>query len=128
MNSALKCSRCGRLWVFWNGFDSAPVSYAQEQLVVLSEVAEKELAKGLISKGFEIYLHKELGGKPSFSTKGREFDGAYGANNSTWYEAKSGRYWEDHVQAASKGFEKFKSDIGAHARIAKGSGASFEVH
>lgn len=30
MNSALKCSRCGRLWVFWNGFDSAPVSYAQE--------------------------------------------------------------------------------------------------
>lgn len=30
MNSALKCSRCGRLWVFWNGFDSAPVSYIQE--------------------------------------------------------------------------------------------------
>lgn len=31
MSSVLKCSRCGRLWVFWNGFDSAPVSYTPEE-------------------------------------------------------------------------------------------------
>ncbi|SFW97607.1 filamentous hemagglutinin, partial [Pseudomonas sp. NFPP09] len=90
--------------------------------------SEDGAAKGLIGQDFENYLYKELGGKPSFSTKGREFDGAYGANNSIWYEAKSGRYWEDHAQAGSKGFDKFKSDVGAHARIAKDNGASFEVH
>jgi len=90
--------------------------------------SEDGAAKGLIGQDFEKYLYKELGGKPSFSTKGREFDGAYGANNSIWYEAKSGRYWEDHAQAGSKGFDKFKSDVGAHARIAKDNGASFEVH
>lgn len=90
--------------------------------------AAGQSAKGLIGQIFEKYLYKELGGKPSFSTKGREFDGAYGANNSIWYEAKSGRYWEDHAQAGSKGFDKFKSDVGAHARIAKDNGASFEVH
>jgi len=90
--------------------------------------SEDGAAKGLIGQDFEKYLYKELGGKPSFSTKGREFDGAYGANNSIWFEAKSGRYWEDHAQAGSKGFDKFKSDVGAHARIAKDNGASFEVH
>ena len=44
--------------------------------------SEDGAAKGLIGQDFEKYLYKELGGKPSFSTKGREFDGAYGANNS----------------------------------------------
>lgn len=31
MSSALKCPRCKRLWIFWNGFDFAPLSYAPEQ-------------------------------------------------------------------------------------------------
>jgi len=90
--------------------------------------SEEGGALGLIGKDFETYLHRELGGKPSFSTNGREFDGAYGVNESIWYEAKSGRYWEDHAQIDSRGFEKFKSDVGAHARIAKDNGATFEVH
>ena len=30
MKSILKCPSCSRLWVFWNGFDSAPDSYAPE--------------------------------------------------------------------------------------------------
>jgi hypothetical protein len=30
MNSALKCSCCGRLLVFWNGFDVSPISYMPE--------------------------------------------------------------------------------------------------
>ncbi|WP_179300364.1 hypothetical protein, partial [Snodgrassella alvi] len=85
-------------------------------------------AQGLIGKDFENYLHQTLGGKGSFKNQGREFDGAYGPNNSIWYEAKSGRYWQDHAQAGSKGFEKFKSDVGSHASIAKQNGASFEVH
>lgn len=30
MNSALKCSCCGRLLVFWNGFDVSTISYMPE--------------------------------------------------------------------------------------------------
>ncbi|MCX8670873.1 hypothetical protein J3U22_06290 [Gilliamella sp. B2865] len=85
-------------------------------------------AQGLVDKDFENYLNQTLGGKGSFTYKGREFDGAYGPNNSIWYEAKSGRYWQDHAQAGSKGFEKFKSDVVSNASIAKQNGASFEVH
>ena len=85
-------------------------------------------AQGLVGKDFENYLNQTLGGKGSFTYNGREFDGAYGKNNSILYEAKSGRYWQDHAQAGSKGFEKFKSDVGFHASIAKQNGASFEVH
>ena len=86
-------------------------------------------AQGFIGKDFENYLHQTLGGKGSFKNQGREFDGAYDPKNSIWYEAKSGRYWQDHAQAVSKGFEKFKSDVGSHANIiAKQDGASFEVH
>ncbi|MBI0128723.1 MULTISPECIES: hypothetical protein [Snodgrassella] len=73
-------------------------------------------------------MHQTLGGKGSFKNQGREFDGAYGPNNSIWYEAKSGRYWQDHAQTGSKGFEKFKSDVGSHASITKQNGVSFEVH
>lgn len=73
-------------------------------------------------------MNQTLSGKGSFTNQGREFEGAYGANNSIWYEAKSGRYWSDHSQAGSKGFEKFKSDVGSHASIAKQNGAYFEVH
>lgn len=32
------------------------------------------------------------------------------------------------MQLGSKGLETFKSDVGAHARIAKDNDASFEVH
>lgn len=30
MKSFLKCSSCGRLWFFWDGFESEPISYKQE--------------------------------------------------------------------------------------------------
>ncbi|WP_052493857.1 MULTISPECIES: hemagglutinin repeat-containing protein [Pseudomonas] len=93
-----------------------------------SESDGRDTAQGLVGTDFENYLHDVLGGQPSFSIKGREFDGKYGEGDSIWYEAKSGRYWEDQVRLGSKGLEKFKSDVGAHARIAKDNGASFEVH
>ncbi|WP_261821318.1 hemagglutinin repeat-containing protein, partial [Pragia fontium] len=88
----------------------------------------RDSAQGLIGTDFEDYLHNQLGGKGSFNSKGREFDGAYGPSNSIWYEAKSGRYWESQTQPDSKGFEKFKSDVGSHVKIARENGASFEVH
>lgn len=31
MNSILKCPKCGRLWVFWDGFDSDPSCYSPEK-------------------------------------------------------------------------------------------------
>jgi len=30
MKSILKCNRCGRLWIFWDGFESEPISYLPE--------------------------------------------------------------------------------------------------
>jgi len=30
MNSFLKCDKCGRLWVFWDGYDNPPTLYAPE--------------------------------------------------------------------------------------------------
>ncbi|HAE6952235.1 TPA_asm: RHS repeat-associated core domain-containing protein, partial [Salmonella enterica subsp. enterica serovar Infantis] len=84
-------------------------------------------AQGLIGVDFEDYLHEHLGGKGNFKSGGREFDGAYGTDDSIWYEAKSGRYWQDRAQPG-KGFDKFKSDVGDHARIARANGASFEVY
>ena len=99
-------------------------------IIVKVEIKKGELAssKGLVGTDFEGYLHNKLGGKSSFKFEGREFDGAYGTNNSIWYEAKSGNYWRDQAAPDTKGFEKFKSDVGHHAQIARKNGASFEVH
>lgn len=30
MRSILRCPRCGRLWVFWDGFENPPASYIPE--------------------------------------------------------------------------------------------------
>ena len=30
MKSILRCQVCGRLWFFWNGFNSEPTSYAPD--------------------------------------------------------------------------------------------------
>lgn len=29
MKSFIKCEKCNRLWVFWNGFESEPIQYVQ---------------------------------------------------------------------------------------------------
>ncbi len=81
-------------------------------------------AKGITGIDFENYLQKKLSGRGSFKMDGRQFDGAY---NNRWYEAKSGKYWENHAQIG-KGFDKFRSDIGERASIARKHGALFEVH
>lgn len=80
--------------------------------------------RGLVGQEFEAWLARQPGGTGPFKSDGREFDGAY---EDRWYEAKSGRYWEDHAQPGP-GFEKFKSDIGARRRIARQHGKTYEVH
>ncbi|MFK8301724.1 hypothetical protein ACI75Y_02325 [Capnocytophaga stomatis] len=84
-------------------------------------------AKGLIGKEFEIFLHKHLpDAQGSFSKMGRDFDGAYD-NGKKWFEAKSGRYWEDQIISNSRGLEKFKSDMGSRLKIAIENGANYEL-
>jgi hypothetical protein len=31
MKSCLECPSCKRLWIFWNGFDAAPVEYVPQK-------------------------------------------------------------------------------------------------
>jgi filamentous hemagglutinin len=78
----------------------------------------------LTGKSFEEYLAKLFGGKSSFTTNGREFDGAYGK---VWYEAKSGQYWANQCKTKTQ-IGKFQSDIGDHLKIAKENGKLFELH
>ncbi|GAB4199035.1 MAG: hypothetical protein Tsb002_34270 [Wenzhouxiangellaceae bacterium] len=30
MNSMLKCAKCERLWIFWNGYSSEPTCYVKQ--------------------------------------------------------------------------------------------------
>lgn len=80
--------------------------------------------KRLRGAEFETWLQQKHGGFGPFKQGGREFDGGLGKR---WFEAKSGRYWEDHAQQGS-GFEKFKSDMGSRRRIAADNDATLEVH
>ena len=73
---------------------------------------------------FENWLAEKFSGFGPFKKGGREFDGGVG---SRWFEAKSGRYWQDYAQPG-KGFDKFKSDMGSRQRIAAENGATMEVH
>ena len=34
MTSALRCPRCGRLWIFWAGYTGEPAEYVPEELRV----------------------------------------------------------------------------------------------
>ncbi len=80
----------------------------------------------LRGSAYENYLVKNLkGGSGSFKKGGREFDGSYNFGK-TWFEAKSGNYWKD-VTSSKAGFAKFKSDMGDRLRIAKESGAEYEL-
>ena len=79
--------------------------------------------QGLIGKAFEDWLTQSDGGDGAFKVDGRDFDGGQGRR---WWEAKSGRYWVDHVHDAF-GVAKFKSDMGHRLQIARGHRATFEV-
>ncbi|MEU6080008.1 RHS repeat-associated core domain-containing protein [Streptomyces sp. NPDC047108] len=78
---------------------------------------------------YEDFLVGKLGGRGSFKSGGREFDGAYvqeGAQAETWYEAKSGRFWHTAMNRP-KVMEKFRGNVGDARRIANEGGAEFAV-
>ncbi|MGW1053519.1 PrsW family glutamic-type intramembrane protease [Streptomyces sp. NPDC002521] len=82
---------------------------------------------------YEDFLMEKLGGtpgpdgRPGFKTGGRQFDGQYTdptTGSETWYEAKSGRYW-DRVNSNEKEMLRFKSKLGDARRIARENGIQF---
>lgn len=82
---------------------------------------------------YEDFLMEKLGGtpgpdgRPGFKTGGRQFDGTYTDPETgidTWYEAKSGRYW-DRVNSNKKEMLRFKSKLGDARRIARENDAQF---
>ena len=90
----------------------------------LNRLLGRGRGKGLIGKDFEDFLVRKLNGRGSFKVGGREFDGAVG---NTWYEAKSGQYWE-MLQSNSSRLGKFKSDMGRGLEIASRNRASYMLH
>ena len=68
-------------------------------------------------------MKQKYGGTGSFSVGGRQFDGAIG---NTWYEAKSGEFWEMLLSSAKK-LEDFKTSMGHRLSIARANGASYEL-
>ncbi|WP_225850132.1 hypothetical protein [Streptomyces sp. HPF1205] len=82
----------------------------------------------LRGRAYEDYLQEELGGDRGFSEGGRQFDGTYTADDGTetWFEAKSGQFWE-LANRDAKTMAKFKSNLGDARRIAIEEGKAFEV-
>ncbi|MFF4740706.1 hypothetical protein ACFY2W_33170 [Streptomyces sp. NPDC001262] len=88
-------------------------------------------SKGVLAerrgRKYEEYLHQKLEGGDSFREGKREFDGSYPGGKedaTTWYEAKSGAYW-DRANSDPKVMEKFKSNLGEARSIAAQRGKEF---
>jgi hypothetical protein len=79
-------------------------------------------------QAYEDHLQEQLGGNGSFRQGGREFDGSYTEDDGTetWYEAKSGKYW-DLVNRNPKVMAKFKANLGDARRIATENGSGFQL-
>ena len=77
----------------------------------------------LVGKAFEDWLTRKYGGEGAFKVDGRDFDGRQG---NRWWEAKSGRYWVDHVRDEIS-VAKFQSDMGHRLQIAREHRATFEI-
>ncbi|MDJ1137627.1 putative T7SS-secreted protein [Streptomyces iconiensis] len=78
---------------------------------------------------YEKHLQEKLGGGNGFSEGGRQFDGAFvdsATGRGTWYEAKSGNFWEN-VQDNPKRAAKFFSTEGQKLDIANGKGIDYQV-
>ncbi|MDI3409054.1 RHS repeat-associated core domain-containing protein [Streptomyces sp. B-S-A6] len=76
---------------------------------------------------YERSLQEQLGGGGSFKEGGREFDGAFvdeGTGRGTWYEAKSGEFWE---KMDDKRAGKFFSTEGQKQQIAMSKGVDYMV-
>ncbi|MEV4440966.1 hypothetical protein AB0K09_18495, partial [Streptomyces sp. NPDC049577] len=96
-----------------------------------SEAGATQESKGTLAekagRAYEVYLQRKLEGGDSFREGGREFDGSYPGgkeDSTTWYEAKSGAYW-DRLNRYEKEMLKFKSKLGDARRIAEQNGKEF---
>ncbi|MFF4085178.1 DUF6531 domain-containing protein [Streptomyces sp. NPDC001777] len=85
--------------------------------------------------GYEIYLMNKLNGipgkdgKPGFTGVKRQIDGKFidpETGGEVWYEAKSGRFWDD-INADQRKMATFKSKLGEARREAIDSGATYIV-
>ncbi|MGW0885527.1 RHS repeat-associated core domain-containing protein [Streptomyces sp. NPDC002671] len=86
-------------------------------------------AAQLHGDAYEEFLQGELGGGGGFSEMGRQFDGAYidsATGKGTWYEAKSGRFFEDTLKDPKR-LSKFYSTEGQKAGIAADRGVGYKV-
>lgn len=78
---------------------------------------------------YEKSLVDRLGGGGGFSENGRQFDGAFvddTTGRGTWYEAKSGQYW-DRLSSNDKLQSKFFSTEGQKQQIAESRGIDYTV-
>ncbi|MFD7626805.1 polymorphic toxin-type HINT domain-containing protein [Streptomyces sp. NPDC059851] len=78
---------------------------------------------------YEVNLVQQLGGGGGFKEGKRQFDGAFidtVTGRGTWYEAKSGRFWEDTL-ANPKRLEKFKGVEGEKIAIARERGIDYRI-
>ncbi|MEH0446083.1 RHS repeat-associated core domain-containing protein [Streptomyces sp. B21-102] len=80
-------------------------------------------------KAYERFLEEKLGGGGEFMENGRQFDGAYidsVTGRGTWYEAKSGRFFEDTLKDPKR-LSKFYSTEGQKAGIARDRGIPYQI-
>lgn len=78
---------------------------------------------------YEADLQQQLGGGGGFKEGKRQFDGAFvdsATGRGTWYEAKSGRFWEDTL-ADPKRLEKFKGVEGEKVALARERGIDYRI-
>ncbi|MET7302798.1 RHS repeat-associated core domain-containing protein [Embleya sp. NPDC005575] len=78
---------------------------------------------------YEKYLMDTLNGEKAFSSGGRQYDGAFvveGSPRKTWYEAKSGGFWQ-LLQENAPRKAKFFSTEGQKLRIATDNDADFLI-
>lgn len=78
---------------------------------------------------YEDFLVEKLGGKGAFKEGGREFDGAFVdkvTGRDTWYEAKSGGFWQSTAKNPDR-LREFFSTEGQKTRISRDRGVDFKV-
>ncbi|GAA2418578.1 hypothetical protein GCM10010404_91470 [Nonomuraea africana] len=98
-----------------------------------SSAGNEEVAKSrgqLAQEGgseYERFLWKKFGHEGDFKVGKRQFDGKrFEGEVETWYEAKSGAFW-DRVLKDSKTMESFKGKMGEAVKIARENNARFEI-
>lgn len=98
-----------------------------------SSAGNEEVAKSkgqLAQEGgqdYERFLWEKFGHEGDFKVGKRQFDGKHFEGDvETWYEAKSGGFW-NRVLNSSKEMDTFKGKMGEAVKIARENNAKFEI-